>query len=68
MDTINDVSFNPYHLASHERQRCVDITVIPTFSICPKHGFLEGAHEFCPRCDEEVAARRAHSPQPVSPI
>ncbi|MHA7599955.1 ribonucleoside triphosphate reductase [Alicycliphilus sp. T452] len=29
------------------------ITVTPTFSICPTHGYLAGEHKFCPRCDEE---------------
>jgi len=31
------------------------ITLTPTFSICPKHGYIAGEHEFCPYCDEEVA-------------
>ena len=36
------------------------ITVTPTFSICPTHGYLAGEHPFCPRCDEErLAAKRA---------
>ncbi|ARC88036.1 ribonucleoside triphosphate reductase [Rhodovulum sp. MB263] len=36
------------------------ITVTPTFSICPKHGYLAGEHEFCPKCDAElIAAKRA---------
>ena len=36
------------------------ITVTPTFSICPRHGYLAGEHPFCPRCDEEkLAAKRA---------
>ena len=36
------------------------ITVTPTFSICPTHGYLAGEHEFCPRCDEErLAAKQA---------
>lgn len=30
------------------------ITITPTFSICPKHGYLHGEHEFCPLCDEEI--------------
>jgi ribonucleoside-triphosphate reductase (formate) len=30
------------------------ITVSPTFSICPKHGYLAGEHMFCPKCDEEL--------------
>ncbi|WP_374421423.1 ribonucleoside triphosphate reductase [Chromobacterium sp.] len=34
------------------------ITVTPTFSICPKHGYLSGHHEFCPRCDAEQLARQ----------
>ncbi len=28
-------------------------TLTPTFSICPFHGYLEGEHEYCPKCDEE---------------
>jgi len=35
------------------------ITVTPTFSICPKHGYLSGEHEFCPKCDAEALAARA---------
>lgn len=34
------------------------ITVTPTFSICPQHGYLAGEHEFCPRCDEELIAKK----------
>ena len=34
------------------------ITVTPTFSICPRHGYLGGKHEFCPKCDEEIIARK----------
>lgn len=34
------------------------ITVTPTFSICPKHGYLPGKHEFCPKCDAEAVARK----------
>lgn len=26
------------------------ITLTPTFSICPNHGYLEGEHFFCPQC------------------
>ncbi|MFA6551217.1 MAG: ribonucleoside triphosphate reductase [Patescibacteria group bacterium] len=29
-------------------------TITPTFSICPKHGYLAGEHFYCPKCDEEV--------------
>jgi len=34
------------------------ITVTPTFSICPHHGYLAGEHEFCPKCDEELLDRK----------
>jgi ribonucleoside-triphosphate reductase len=34
------------------------ITITPTFSICPKHGYLSGRHEFCPTCDSEVLAKK----------
>jgi len=29
-------------------------TLSPTFSVCPKHGYLKGEHEYCPVCDEEI--------------
>lgn len=29
-------------------------SITPTFSICPKHGYLTGQHEYCPKCDEEI--------------
>jgi ribonucleoside-triphosphate reductase len=29
-------------------------TITPTFSICPKHGYLAGEHKFCPLCDAEI--------------
>src|SRR3989339_579577 len=29
-------------------------TITPTFSICPKHGYLTGEHKYCPKCDEEI--------------
>lgn len=30
------------------------ITVTPVFSICPVHGYLNGEHEYCPKCDEII--------------
>ncbi len=30
------------------------ITVTPTFSICPKHGYVNGEHDYCPKCDAEL--------------
>lgn len=30
------------------------ITVTPVFSICPVHGYLDGEHEYCPKCDEII--------------
>ena len=30
------------------------ITVTPLFSVCDKHGYLRGHHEYCPLCDEEI--------------
>ena len=34
------------------------ITVTPTFSICPTHGYLEGEHQFCPQCDAERLSKK----------
>lgn len=42
-----------------ENYRLPYITVTPTFSICPVHGYLNGEHEFCPRCDELLLAGQA---------
>ncbi|KVV15570.1 Anaerobic ribonucleoside-triphosphate reductase [Flavobacterium sp. TAB 87] len=30
------------------------ITVTPVFSVCPVHGYLNGEHEYCPKCDDIV--------------
>lgn len=30
------------------------ITVTPLFSVCEKHGYLKGRHDYCPICDEEI--------------
>jgi ribonucleoside-triphosphate reductase len=41
-----------------ERFRLPYITITPTFSICPKHGYIAGNHEFCPKCDAELLAKK----------
>jgi ribonucleoside-triphosphate reductase len=35
-------TFEKYHLPY--------ITITPTFSICPEHGYLSGEHFECPKC------------------
>ncbi len=30
------------------------ITITPVFSICPKHGYINGEYEYCPKCDQEI--------------
>ena len=42
-----------------ENFRLPYITVTPTFSICPRHGYLSGEHKFCPLCDQELLAKKA---------
>ena len=32
------------------------LTVSPIFSVCEKHGYLEGEHTYCPHCDAELIA------------
>lgn len=34
------------------------VTITPTFSICPKHGYISGEHKYCPICDEEKKAEK----------
>jgi ribonucleoside-triphosphate reductase len=36
------------------------ITITPTFSICPKHGYLKGEYDFCPVCDKEIGYVGGH--------
>jgi len=33
-------------------------TLTPTFSICPKHGYLKGEWQYCPKCDKEIGYTR----------
>lgn len=35
------------------------ITVTPTFSICPHHGYLAGEQPYCPKCDDEARSKGA---------
>ena len=42
---IKNISYN-YHLPY--------FTITPTFSICPKHGYITGEHKYCPKCDAEI--------------
>jgi len=37
-----------------ENYRLPYFTITPTFSICPKHGYLSGEHKYCPKCDQEI--------------
>lgn len=41
---VKNISYN-YHLPY--------FTITPTFSICPKHGYIAGEHYYCPKCDAE---------------
>jgi anaerobic ribonucleoside-triphosphate reductase len=41
-----------------EKFRIPYLTITPTFSICPRHGYIAGEHEFCPQCDEELLTRK----------
>jgi ribonucleoside-triphosphate reductase len=41
-----------------ENFRLPYLTITPTFSICPKHGYLSGEHEFCPKCDQELLTKK----------
>ena len=33
------------------------ITISPTYSICPIHGFIKGNHSVCPKCKDEQKAK-----------
>jgi anaerobic ribonucleoside-triphosphate reductase len=40
-----------------ENYRLPYFTISPTFSICPVHGYLEGEHFNCPKCEAEEKER-----------
>lgn len=40
------------------------ISVTPTFSTCPIHGYLKGHHDFCPLCDQEILKRHSEEVNP----
>ena len=46
------------------------LTITPTFSICPSHGYLKGEHHECPTCGDvcEVWTRVMGYHRPVSPF
>ena len=35
------------------------VSVTPTYSICPIHGYIPGEHEYCPYCDKEIITEHA---------
>ena len=41
-----------------ERFKIPYLTISPTFSICPIHGYLAGEHEYCPKCDEALISKQ----------
>jgi ribonucleoside-triphosphate reductase len=43
------------------RFRVPYITITPTFSICPVHGYLAGEQPFCPRCDAERLSAKSRA-------
>lgn len=49
------------------RFRVPYITLTPTFSICPTHGYLSGEHKFCPHCDAERLAAKAAQVKHTNP-
>ncbi len=48
-----------------ENYRLPYFTITPTFSICPKHGYLSGEHKYCPKCDEEIGYKEKAGENPV---
>jgi ribonucleoside-triphosphate reductase len=50
------------------RFRLPYLTITPTFSICPTHGYLDGEHQSCPKCQAacEVWTRVMGYHRPVS--
>ncbi len=47
------------------RYRMPYITITPTFSICPKHGYIAGEWDFCPTCDTALGITSNHQDQEI---
>ncbi|WP_416886073.1 ribonucleoside triphosphate reductase [Marinospirillum sp.] len=43
------------------------LTVTPTFSICPVHGYLDGEQAFCPHCDQALLERKRQALKMTEP-
>jgi anaerobic ribonucleoside-triphosphate reductase len=43
---------------SLERFALPYITITPTFSICPRHGYLSGEYPYCPKCDDDLITKK----------
>lgn len=43
------------------------LTVTPTFSICPVHGYLDGEQAFCPHCDQALLERKRQALKMTAP-
>lgn len=37
-----------------ENFRLPYVTLTPIFSVCQKHGYINGEHDYCPKCDMEI--------------
>jgi anaerobic ribonucleoside-triphosphate reductase len=44
------------------------ITITPTFSICPTHGYLAGEQKHCPDCDQTLLVKLKSREKPASPL
>jgi ribonucleoside-triphosphate reductase len=49
-----------------ENYRLPYFTITPTFSICPKHGYLSGEHQYCPKCDAEIGYQEGAATAPTA--
>ncbi len=54
--TISDKYSLPYY------------SITPTFSVCPKHGYLAGEHFYCPKCDEEIGYKEPTKKNIKNPV
>ncbi len=51
MPSVNSVKSFVRKVAENYKLPYFSIT--PTFSVCPKHGYMTGEHTYCPKCDAE---------------
>lgn len=51
---LSGESIKNYIMKVFNKTKLPYLSITPTFSVCPNHGYIRGEHKTCPECDEVV--------------